>query len=212
MQANWDPSNAFCFLLGFTYTGALYLYKNYLKDEESEFSLEATTGGHNKEVTSLEWSSSGFLVSGSLDQTSRVYGVKSENKISKSDWVELSRAQIHGYDINAITLLKIQNKKGKDSISDLLVCAGDEKILRILEPNNFFVNYHNNICGKNLRLFFSEEEREREHEIVQKENPLTYVINAETGQEALGLMIKAVKVERKNFYYDEPEAKEGILL
>jgi hypothetical protein len=94
-------------------------------------------------------------------------------------------------------------EEGKERVSDLLVCAGDEKILRILEPNNFFVNYHNNICDENLRLFFSEEEKQMEHEIIINKNPLTYAIQNETGQEALGLMIKAVKTERKNFYFDD---------
>ena len=208
VQVNFCQNNKFCYLLGYTYTGALYLYSNYKGDQESsEFGLETTTGGHNKSVTSLEWSSTGFLVSGSLDQTTRVFGSRKVNHIT--DWVELSRAQIHGYDINALTLLNMGGDK-QNKVSDLLVCAGDEKILRILEPNNFFVNYHNNICGLNLRLFFTEEERQRESDIVIKKDPLTYLINAETGQEALGLMIKSVKTERKNYYYDDSkDKKEG---
>jgi elongator complex protein 2 len=207
IQTHYCEEQKFCFLLGYTYTGALYLYSNYEDEEQcSEFKLETTTGGHNKSVTSLEWSSTGFLVSGSLDQTTRVFGCRKLNEVT--DWVELSRAQIHGYDINALTLLKMPLLEDDEKVSDLLVCAGDEKILRILEPNNFFVNFHNNICGKNLRLFFSEEERKREDEIISKKDPLTYLINAETGQEALGLMIKSVKTERKNYYYDESKDKK----
>lgn len=211
VQTQSDPNGGFCYLLGYTYTGALYLYSNFEGDDEaSEFISETTTGGHNKPVTSLEWSSTGFLVSGSLDQTTRVYGArhKAQSKCQTKDWVELSRAQIHGYDINALTLLKMEKLKDDSLVSDLLVCAGDEKILRILEPNNFFVNYHNHICGRNLRLFFSEKERQNEDQIITARDPLTYMINTQTGQEALGLMIKSVKTERKNYYYDESKDKK----
>lgn len=211
IQTHSNSNGDFCYLLGYTYTGALYLYSNFEGDDQtSEFAPETTTGGHNKSVTSLEWSSSGFLVSGSLDQTTRVYGArnKPQSTCQAKDWVELSRAQIHGYDINALTLLKMAKLKDDSLVSDLLVCAGDEKILRILEPNNFFVNFHNHICGKNLRLFFSEEERQNEHQIITKRDPLTYMINTQTGQEALGLMIKSVKTERKNYYYDDSKDKK----
>ena len=213
VQVNSVPSK-FCYLLGYTYTGAMYLYKGFLdKERVPEFTLETTTGGHNQLVSSLEWASSGFLVSGSRDQTTRIFGPRNlsseKRKAQSQDWVELSRAQIHGYDINAVTLLKMpRTDPAKSATSDLLVCAGDEKILRILEPNNFFVNFHNNICEDNLRLFFSEEEQQYENQIIVKENPLTYAIENETGQEALGLMIKAVKTERKNYYFDDSKDKK----
>ena len=91
----------------------------------------------------------------------------------------------------------------------MIVCGGDEKILRILEPNNFFINYHNQISGKNLHLFFSEEEKKMESQIIKKSDPLEYAIQAETGQEVLGLMIKAFKTEHKNLYFDDMKDQNG---
>lgn len=86
---------------------------------------------------------------------------------------------------------------------DLLVCAADEKILRILEPSNHFINYHNSLCESNLRLYLSDEERKLETQLIENENPLIYKTNVETGQETLGLLIKNMKVESKNLYFDE---------
>ena len=85
-----------------------------MKDEEEDFSLLETVGGHSQAVTSLEFSSSGsFLVSGSKDQTTRVFAKVKDGKNSGSEnWVEISRAQIHGYDINDLALLNITGKEG----------------------------------------------------------------------------------------------------
>lgn len=81
-------------------------------------------------VTDADFSSDdSFLVSTSLDQTSRVYAPWVVN----GTWNEQSRAQIHGYDINAIKCLKLKSSDGRN-FCDYLVCGAQEKILRMIEP------------------------------------------------------------------------------
>lgn len=72
----------------------------------------------------IEWSRDGsFLVSTSKDQTTRVI---TKNHLTNT-YHEVSRAQIHGYEINCLTLIKL-----KDNIVDLIACGADEKIIRVL--------------------------------------------------------------------------------
>jgi hypothetical protein len=40
---------------------------------------------------------------------------------------EISRAQIHGYDINCLSVIKV-----KDGIIDVIACGADEKMVRIV--------------------------------------------------------------------------------
>ena len=75
-----DSNDNQTYIIGYTYTGAIYLYRNFeTDDEEEEFKLVESIGGHQGKVMGLQWSSEGsFLVSGSLDQTTRVFGVVGE--------------------------------------------------------------------------------------------------------------------------------------
>lgn len=101
-------------------------------------------------MSDIEWNYSGdYLVSVSKDQTTRVI---SQN-LKTNRFNEISRAQIHGYDINAITLLKV-----KENTIDVIACGADEKVIRILEPPACFANYLNYFTEANLHLYFNSEE------------------------------------------------------
>ena len=92
----------------------------------------------------MDWSHTGdFLVSISKDQTTRVLAQKANN------YHEISRAQIHGYDISAVATLKL-----KEDLIDLIICGAEEKVLRIVEPPASFANYLNSFTGANLHLYF----------------------------------------------------------
>ena len=86
--------------------------------------MRPSFNGHTNEVKDIDWDHTGnFLVSVSKDQTTRI--------ISKSMldgyYHEISRAQVHGYDINAVSVIKI-----KDGLIDLIACGADEKVIRIV--------------------------------------------------------------------------------
>lgn len=85
--------------------------------------------GHCAGVTDLTWSPAGdYVLSVSLDQTARVLAPVTR---LGSAWIEVSRAQVHGYDLNCAAFLL----HGKDARSrtDRFVSGADEKILRVFE-------------------------------------------------------------------------------
>ena len=62
------------------------------------------------------------MASVSKDQTTRILAQNLETK----NYHEISRAQVHGYDINTVCLLKV-----KDEAFDILACGADEKVIRV---------------------------------------------------------------------------------
>ncbi|TMW56195.1 hypothetical protein Poli38472_008843 [Pythium oligandrum] len=86
----------------------------------------ASLAGHTSPVTDISWSPSGdYLLSTSLDQTTRILAPLQ----TTGSWHEISRAQVHGYDINCATFLA----KTPSDHNDRFVCGADEKILRVFE-------------------------------------------------------------------------------
>jgi elongator complex protein 2 len=80
--------------------------------------------GHTKAVTGISWSNNGeYLLSTSLDQTTRLHTKWTLS--GANTWHEMSRPQIHGYDLNCI-----------DSIGPTQFVSGaDEKLMRVFaEP------------------------------------------------------------------------------
>lgn len=80
--------------------------------------------GHTKAVTGITWSKNGeYLLSTSLDQTTRLH--TKWTAAGASTWHEMSRPQIHGYDLNCI-----------DALGDTQFVSGaDEKLMRVFsEP------------------------------------------------------------------------------
>lgn len=71
-----------------------------------------TVKGHFLEVTDIAWDPNQqlALVSCSADQTTRIQTLckSSSDGVSEQSYYEISRPQVHGYDINCIALLKSQ--------------------------------------------------------------------------------------------------------
>ena len=122
-------------------------------------------------MTDLDWSShNDYLVSCSLDQTTRVFIENSSN----SSWFEVSRAQIHGYDLNAVKNLKV---KGTERVVDVLVSAADEKIIRLFEPSSLFPNMVNSLSpNHDLRLYFPSSEEEEKFLVKNEKGTVEYKI------------------------------------
>jgi elongator complex protein 2 len=103
-------------------TGAWRIWK--LLEDGNWDQLLAVTGSTRK-CTDLSWSTNGeYLLSTSLDQTTRLYSQwVYEADGSKRDlitWQEFARPQIHGYDMICISTLS----------NTRFISGGDEKILR----------------------------------------------------------------------------------
>lgn len=85
--------------------------------------------GHSGPVKGLDWSPEGdYLVSVGLDQTTRIHGAITSSTPEQSIWHELSRPQVHGYDLMGAAWL------GPWTFASV----ADEKVARVFEaPRNF---------------------------------------------------------------------------
>ena len=70
--------------------------------------------GHAGSVESLDWLADDLLITASADQTTRIWWLNGDGL------VELSRSQIHGYDMNAVVATE----------ENSFASAGDEKVIR----------------------------------------------------------------------------------
>lgn len=76
--------------------------------------------GHTKAVTGISWSKNGdYLLSSSSDQTTRLHTKWTAS--GAGTWHEMSRPQIHGYDLNCIDSLGASQ----------FVSGADEKLMRV---------------------------------------------------------------------------------
>ncbi|CAM1508308.1 Fc.00g051560.m01.CDS01 [Cosmosporella sp. VM-42] len=117
----WSPDGASVACLG--RTGSWRRWE-YIASEDSWRPCVAITG-HTKAVTGISWSSKGdYLLSTSSDQTTRLH-TRWKRSGENDTWHEMSRPQIHGYDLNCIDTLGASQ----------FVSGADEKLMRVFgEP------------------------------------------------------------------------------
>ena len=76
------------------------------------------------------------MVTTSLDQTTRIFAEYTEHRC----WYEVGRPQIHGYDMNALCMVKNKAATSEENrlMSSKILSGGDEKVLRLFEaPYNY---------------------------------------------------------------------------
>lgn len=201
-------NDSFDKIMAYTYHGGTFLWHR----KQEDWLAIPCISGHFSRVTDLDWNSTDdYLISCSQDQTTRVFA-KWEGGTNK--WHEVSRAQIHGYDINSIKNLRIKSET-KKVLMDVIVCGADEKIIRLFEPTAIVANLINKLSRKSLRLFFPSIEEEEQYLVKNQKssNELEYKTFTEGGAQVLGLMTKAVKAPKEKYtnYYDEEEGEINLL-
>ncbi|KAJ3230824.1 Elongator subunit elp2 [Chytriomyces hyalinus] len=94
--------------------------------------------GHYASVEDIAWNETGdFLISSSLDQTSRLWGEWRQPGKTEASWHEIARPQIHGYDLHCLAMV---HKYG-------FVSGADEKVIRVFEASKTFLESLENISG-----------------------------------------------------------------
>lgn len=103
-------------------------------EEDQTWKPALAVTGHTKPITGIAWSRSGsYLLSASSDQTTRLHAPWTERGGS---WHEMSRPQIHGYDLNCI-----------DSLGEAQFVSGaDEKLLRVFREPRAVARLLNRLC------------------------------------------------------------------
>ncbi|CAH9108913.1 unnamed protein product [Cuscuta europaea] len=123
---HWSPcGNSF---LGHGYGGSFHLWKNVGADID-DWKPQKVASGHFASVSDISWARCGeYLLSVSHDQTTRIYAPWSNNNCSGNgeSWHEIARPQVHGHDINCVTIIQ-----GKGN--HRFVGGADEKVARVFE-------------------------------------------------------------------------------
>lgn len=92
--------------------------------------------GHTRAVTGITWAKNGeYLLSTSSDQTTRLH--TRWDRPGNETWHEMSRPQIHGYDLNCI-----------DSVgASQFVSGADEKLMRVFSEPKAVASMLNRLAG-----------------------------------------------------------------
>ncbi|OLN84991.1 Elongator complex protein 2 [Colletotrichum chlorophyti] len=116
----WAPDGKSVVCLGRTGSWRRWIYN----DDRDQWQPAIAVTGHTKTVTGIAWSRNGeYLMSTSSDQTTRLHA-RWKRDVGRS-WHEMSRPQIHGYDLNCIDTLGASQ----------FVSGADEKLMRVFsEP------------------------------------------------------------------------------
>ncbi|KAK5855175.1 hypothetical protein PBY51_005306 [Eleginops maclovinus] len=122
-------------IVAHAFHGALHLWCKD-QDEEGQWRPGVVISGHFNAVQDLSWDPEGeFILSVGSDQTTRLLTPwrKLDDK-QQATWHEISRPQIHGYDMQCLAMV------GRFQF----VSGADEKVLRVFQaPRNFVENFAN---------------------------------------------------------------------
>uniref|UniRef100_A0A3Q2CIK9 Elongator complex protein 2 n=1 Tax=Cyprinodon variegatus TaxID=28743 RepID=A0A3Q2CIK9_CYPVA len=126
-------------ILAHAFHGALHLW---CKDQDKQVTImpggwrpAVVISGHFNAVQDLRWDPEGeFILSVGSDQTTRLFTPWRRQDSKQVTWHEISRPQIHGYDMQCLAMV------GRFQF----VSGADEKVLRVFQaPRNFVENFSN---------------------------------------------------------------------
>ncbi|KAG5678159.1 hypothetical protein PVAND_007854 [Polypedilum vanderplanki] len=130
-------------IIGHGFQGSLHLWHQN-KDNDRLWEPGVIQSGHFREVRDIAWEPKGeFLLSTSMDQTTRLHSYWRRNNRETLTYHEIARPQVHGYDMQCLAILSRYR----------FASAAEEKITRTFRaPANFVENL------KNLTKIENDEE------------------------------------------------------
>ncbi|KRY69312.1 Elongator complex protein 2 [Trichinella pseudospiralis] len=130
-------------VMAHSFDGSLHCWKC---DQENWKSV-IMPSGHARKVRDVDWDSRGqYIVSCGNDKTTRLFGWW-KRKGKKATFHELSRAQVHGYEMACLSV----TRRGE------LVSGGEEKVLRVFNAPTSFVELLSSVCE--VEHFLENEDR-----------------------------------------------------
>ncbi|KAI7798441.1 elongator complex protein 2 [Triplophysa rosa] len=134
-------------ILAHAFHGALHLWHH--DNSQGEWRPAVVVSGHFNAVQDLSWDPEGeFIITVGSDQTTRFLTPWKRKECSQVTWHEISRPQIHGYDVQCLTMV------GRFQF----VSGADEKVLRVFRaPRNFVENFASISCTSLEKLLGSSE-------------------------------------------------------
>ncbi|KAL6543796.1 Elongator subunit elp2 [Orobanche gracilis] len=138
---HWGPSGDS--ILAHGYGGSFHLWKNVGIDFD-DWKPQKVPSGHFAAVSDISWArEEDYLLSVSHDQTSRVFStwhdVSSPENVEA--WHEIARPQVHGHDINCVTII---GGKGNHRF----VSGAEEKVARVFEAPLSFLKTLNHATSQ----------------------------------------------------------------
>ena len=128
----WSPSGSTVTCLGRTGSWRLWNYD----ENQGRWIQSVGVSGHTQSVTGIAWSKKGdYLLSTSSDQTTRLHAKWKRGHLES--WHEMTRPQIHGYDLNCIDSLGTSQ----------FVSGADEKLLRVFNEPKAVAVLLDDLCG-----------------------------------------------------------------
>jgi elongator complex protein 2 len=132
-------------VLGIGYGGSFHYWKKTVNPEdlnEQRWFPRPFLTGHFDVVTDVAWEQSQglYAISVSSDQTCRIFSPMVSKEINAL-WKEISRPEIHGYNLNCLVVAKNSYE---------LLTAGEEKLIRGFDVPNLVLRGFQELCGMEL--------------------------------------------------------------
>ncbi|EYU30015.1 hypothetical protein ABFS82_05G036400 [Erythranthe guttata] len=128
-SGSWSPSGSS--ILAHGYGGSFHHWRNVGTDFD-DWKPQKVPSGHFASVSDISWARDGeYLLSVSHDQTSRVFTAWCGE--GGEAWHEIARPQVHGHDINCVTVIRGNG-------NHRFVSGADEKVARVFEATLSFLN------------------------------------------------------------------------
>lgn len=128
----WSPDGVTVTSLGRTGSWRVWQYQPQSDIWEQRVGIS----GHVREAKDIAWAADGsYLLSTGSDQTTRLWAECQQG--DSSSWHEISRPQIHGYDLNCIDTLG----------TNQFISGADEKLLRVFNKPKMVANLLNKLTA-----------------------------------------------------------------
>ncbi|XP_002526286.2 elongator complex protein 2 isoform X2 [Ricinus communis] len=131
-------------ILAHGFGGAFHMWKNIGVGMDNWQPQKVPTG-HFAPVTDISWAKSGeYILSVSHDQTTRIFApwINETSPHNGESWHEIARPQVHGHDINCVSI--VQGKGNHRFVS-----GADEKVARVFEASLSFLKTLNHATFQN---------------------------------------------------------------